>query len=93
MILYAIKYYLSIYRSRKMSSAAAPPTSDDASLQQQSKQRKNLVSKILKRSCSLQAPSMDPKQSLNTGKPVASNTKNDTKPTKPPVEPGRLYVK
>ena len=65
-----------------MSSTAATPTSSDAPLQQQTKQRKTLVSKILKRSSSMQTPTTDQKQQTNVGTAtVTFNIKNDTSAT------------
>ena len=63
-----------------MSSTTATPTSSDAPLQQQTKQRKTLVSKILKRSSSMQTPTNDQKQQTNAAT-VTFNIKNDTSAT------------
>ena len=62
-----------------MSATATTAKSSDAPLQQETKQRKTLVSKILKRSSSMQTPTNDPKQQTNTGTAtVTFNIKNDT---------------
>ena len=63
-----------------MSSTTATSTSSDAPLQQQTKQRKTLVSKILKRSSSMQTPTNDQKQQTGTAT-VTFNIKNDTSAT------------
>jgi len=63
-----------------MSSATATPKSSDAPLQQETKQRKNLVSKILKRSNTVQTPTNDQKQQTNAAT-VTFNIKNDTSAT------------
>ena len=75
-----------------MSSTTARPTSSsDAALeQQQSKQRKTLVSKILKRSSSMQTPANDQKQSSTVGSTVTfSINKNNTSPSE---ETGTLLI-
>ena len=65
-----------------MSATATTAKSSDAPLQQETKQRKTLVSKILKRSSSMQTPTNDSKQQTNTGTAtVTFNIKNDTKST------------
>ena len=71
-----IRFYL----KRKMSSTAtSAATSSEASLQQQQskQQRKTLVSKILKRTTSLQPTSHDQKQSTSVNSTVALNLKNN----------------
>ena len=71
-----IRFYL----KRKMSSTAtSAATSSEASLQQQQskQQRKTLVSKILKRTTSLQPTSHDQKQSTSVNSTVTLNLKNN----------------
>lgn len=63
-----------------MSSTTATTKSSDASLHQETKQRKNLVSKILKRSNTVQTPTNDQKQQTNAAT-VTFNIKNDTSAT------------
>ena len=63
-----------------MSSTTATPKSSDAPLHQETKQRKNLVSKILKRSNTVQTPTNDQKQQTNSAT-VTFNIKNDTSAT------------
>ena len=61
------------------STATSAATSSEASLQQQQskQQRKTLVSKILKRTTSLQPTSHDQKQSTSVNSTVALNLKNN----------------
>ena len=71
-----IRFYL----KRKMSSTAtSAATSSEASLQQQQskQQRKTLVSKMLKRTTSLQPTSHDQKQSTSVNSTVTLNLKNN----------------
>ena len=61
------------------STATSAATSSEASLQQQQskQQRKTLVSKILKRTTSLQPTSHDQKQSTSVNSTVTLNLKNN----------------
>ena len=73
-----------------MSSTTETPSPGDTTLQeQQSKERKTIVSKILKRSCSEQSPSIDPKQSSSTSTGLVVNSKNNATI---PDEDGKLYI-
>ena len=73
-----------------MSSTAETPSPGNTSLpQQQCKERKTIVSKILKRSCSEQSPSIDPNQSSSTSTGLVVTSKNNASISD---EDGKLYI-